>query len=139
MALVHEFAIVDKSDIVSNIDSSMKSIKVSDVLISYISDSLRWINSVWNGKGCKDGLCYHGYSIIKDEEINKLMNIIEQWKSLFYYSTEEFYLTGDYLPEEEKYEKIELEKQVVIQELDLLIYICREAMLKGKYLLHNGI
>ena len=51
-------------------------------LITYISDSLYWIVSLWNGHDAKNGLPYYGWATIEGDEIVKLKKILIQWKEL---------------------------------------------------------
>lgn len=71
-------------------------IEISDELIQYINDSLNWIKSIWNGKEEKEGISYYGFSVIKEGELLKLINIIENWKQLFQLATDEFSITGSF-------------------------------------------
>lgn len=137
--LAHQFAIIpmnsDKSIIMPNMDF----ISIDDTIINYIGDSLKWIYSTWNGQEVKSGLSYYGFSIIQNDELLKFLNIIKQWRNLFYHSPEEFYLTGDYLPENAQYEKILIKKVDLINKLDALILLCKKAKLHKSCILHNGI
>lgn len=140
MALVHQFAIIDKESRRTFIEEWMEKVDVSDNLIIYMKDSLKWIETCCNDSfSNKSGLNYYGYTIIKDENIRKFQSIIECWISLFQEAPEEFILTGNYLPDEEKYESNFYRKQEVITELNALKVMCNKALLEGAYILHNGI
>ena len=106
MGLVHQFAIIPKDSDVSIVSSDMDSVSISDVIIQYIGDSLKWINTNWNGKKMQNGISYYGFSFIEDGEIIKLKKILKQWVELFRLSPDEFYLTGEFLPDEKRYENI---------------------------------
>lgn len=114
-------------------------IEISDELIQYINDSLNWIKSIWNGKEEKGGISYYGFSVIKEGELLKLINIIENWKQLFQFATDEFLITGSFLPEENKYEKIYMKKEELLEILDSWIKVCRKALTENGKILHNGI
>ena len=117
----------------------MESISISYVIIQYIGDSLKWIQTTWNGKKVKMGISYYGFSVIEGEEIVKIKNIIIQWKSLFCLSPDIFYLTGEFLPMEGKYDQNLIIKKEVIEILNLFIDLCEKAVaIEGK-ILHNGI
>lgn len=117
----------------------MEKVCVPDYFMQYIWDSLQWICSVWNGETQKEGLSYYGFSIIEGQEIKKLMCIIGQWKELLQLATDQFYLTGNFLIDEDKYEKIQLDKHDVIEVLSLWEYLCKSAIEKKAKILHNGI
>ena len=52
MGLVHQFAIIPKDSDESIVSSDMDSVSISDMIIQYIGDSLKWISTTWNGKRC---------------------------------------------------------------------------------------
>ena len=83
MGLVHQFAIIPKDSDVSMVSSDMDSVSISDMIIQYIGDSLKWISTTWNGKRLQNGISYYGFSFIEDGEITKLKNILKQWVELF--------------------------------------------------------
>lgn len=139
MGLVHQFAIIPKESSENIIKSNMESISISDVIIQYIGDSLKWIQTTWNGKKVKMGISYYGFSVIEGEEIVKIKNIIIQWKSLFCLSPDTFYLTGEFLPTEGKYDQNLIIKKEVIEILDLFIDLCEKAVATEGKILHNGI
>jgi len=91
----------------------------------------------WKKEG--KGLDYYGYTVIKCENIDKLNQIINSWIVLFEVAPDDFSLTGNYMPEEERYEKNLFNKQNVLSQLKALSDICKEAVKKNKYILHNGI
>ena len=106
MALKHEFSIVDKSYRGYEIFENIETISISDDIILYINDSLKWIDTIWNGNSINKGINYYGYSIIENKQIFKLIKIIEAWKYLFSLATEDFYLTGCFCIHDESYEKL---------------------------------
>lgn len=139
MGLIHEFAVLSKDSNESIISSDMDSIIISDIIIEYISDSLKWVHTIWNGKKVQEGISYYGYSFIEGDEIEKFKNIISQWKELFCFAPKEFYLTGDFLPDENCYSKNLIKKNEIIKVLESCINMCEKAM-DGKHkILHIGI
>ena len=64
------------------------------------------IVSSWNGKTLKSGLPYYGEALISNDKLIKFKAILEKWRELFSLATEEINLTGDFLVDEMKYEKI---------------------------------
>lgn len=139
MGLVHQFAIIPKDSDVSIVSSDMDSVSISDIIIQYIGDSLKWISTNWNGKKIQNGICYYGFSVIEDCEITRLKNILKQWVELFRLAPDEFYLTGEYLIDEERYENVLVKREEIIKNLNSCIYICEKAINEGKRVLHNGI
>lgn len=139
MGLIHQFAIISQYSNESIISSDMDCVSVSDMLIQYIGDSLKWVHTMWNGKKFQKGISYYGYSIIENDEIIKFKNIIKRWAELFCLSPDEFYLTGDFLPDEEKYENTLVKREEIIKTLNSLVSICEKAINEGAKILHNGI
>ena len=139
MGLVHQFAIIPKDSDESIVSSDMDSVSISDMIIQYIGDSLKWISTTWNGKRLQNGISYYGFSFIEDGEIVKLKNILKQWVELFRLSPDEFYLTGEFLLDEERYENILVKRGEIIKNLNSCIYICEKEINEGKRVLHNGI
>lgn len=140
MALIHEFTIIEKDSSINFIENGMDKIDVSDNLILYMGDSLRWIETCCNSmQTTENGLDYYGYTIIKGENIIKFRSIVTCWKNLFEEAPQEFMLTGNFLPDESTYEKNLYKKKEVIQQLNALEIMCNEAQAKNGYILHNGI
>lgn len=134
MGLAHQFAIISQYSNESIISSDMDCVSVSDMVIQYIGDSLKWVHTMWNGKKFQEGISYYGYSVIENDEIIKLKNIITRWVELFCLSPDEFYLTGDFFPDEEKYENVLVKREEIIKTLNSLIFICEKAINEeGKY------
>lgn len=140
MALSHQFAVVAKNNKSCIISSEMEYTSLSDNIFIYIKDSLDWIHSNWCGNKISEGLAYSGFSYIENvSDIKHLEKIIIYWKKLFELAPDEFYITGEYLLNDNKYEKVLVKKSDVIMELSNLINICQKAMkIQGK-ILHNGI
>lgn len=139
MGLEHRFAIISKNSSENIITPDMNSVSISDMIIRYIGDSLKWICTTWNGKRLQNGISYYGFSFIENGEIIKLESIIKQWMELFCISPDEFYLTGDYLPEEKRYENILVKKEEILKSLNSFVYICEKAIKENAKILHNGI
>lgn len=132
MGLAHQFAIISQYSNESIISSDMDCVSVSDMVIQYIGDSLKWVHTMWNGKKFQEGISYYGYSVIENDEIIKLKNIITRWVELFCLSPDEFYLTGDFLPDEEKYENALVKREEIIKTLNSLIFICEKTINEGE-------
>lgn len=139
MGLVHQFAIISEESDENIISSNMESVSISDVIIQYIGDSLKWVNATWNGKRIGEGISYHGFSFIEGDEIIKIKNIIIQWKELFLLSPEKFYLTGEFLPDKRKYDKNLIVKNEIIETLNSFIELCEKAIVIEGKILHNGV
>lgn len=76
MALIHQFVIVEKESNINLIEDWMDKIDVSDNLILYIADSLKWMKVSCSGNlSNKNGLDYYGYTIIKEEVLNQLESL----------------------------------------------------------------
>lgn len=139
MSLSHEFVVIEKVTEEKFIDESMNPISISDALILYMNDSFKWVDTCWNGKNQGRGLSYYGYTIIRNENIDKFNQIICSWIALFEAAPNNFSLTGSYIPEDDRYEENLFNKQNVLFQLNALSGICKEAIKTSKYILHNGI
>ena len=117
----------------------MDSITIPNIIIKYIGDSLKWIHTVWNGEKVQEGISYYGYSFIEGDEIDRFKNIIKQWKNLFFLAPNEFILTGNYLLDEEQYEKSLVSKNELMEVFDSCVNMCEKALAGGYKILHNGI
>lgn len=137
--LKHQFAIIKEDSNKKYISKEMEMVEISDSLIQYISDSLNWIYSIWNGKEKKAGISYYGFSIIEGCELEKFINIIVQWKTLFEFATDDFYLVGEFLPDKKCYKRNYYKRKDVIYDFDSLINLCKKAMEEKAKILHNGI
>lgn len=137
MSLVHEFILTNQNGNIFSLN--VEKISISDDLILYMGDSLNWIDSMWNGRDEKKGLNYYGETIIREQNVDKLRNVIQAWINLFELSTEEFILTGNYLLEENKYEKVPFNKKDVLLQLKSLYFLCEKAIEQNKDILHSGI
>ncbi|SES64368.1 hypothetical protein [[Clostridium] polysaccharolyticum] len=140
MPLIHQFMMIEKESNIDFIEDWMDKIDVSDNLILYIKDSLKWMKVSCNDEmSSNNGLNYYGYSIIKGENIRKFKTIINCWIRLFQEAPEEFTLTGDFLSIEDRYEFNSYIKQEVLNQLEALETMCKGALERGSYILHNGI
>lgn len=139
MGLEHKIAIISQNSNESIISSNMNSVIVSDVIIQYIGDSLKWVHTIWNGKKEQEGIPYYGFSFIEKDEIEKFKNIVRQWREMFCLAPEEFYLTGNFLEDKEQYEKNLIKRDEIIKVLESCITICEQAIGEGNKILYNGI
>lgn len=140
MGLYHEFTILDSNMNVMNIKYCKENMEVSmsDVLFCYMNDSFEWIKGKWNGMKEKQGLNYYGYTVLERQEIVKLQHIMEGWIKLFEQAPDTFCLTGFYM-EDGRYERNQMKKKELIQELRMLVHLCKKAQKKDGKILHYGI
>lgn len=139
--LTHSFFIVDNNKNIDYLSISQNSnrVDVSDDWILYFSDSMKWVKTKWNGKEENTSLNYYGTSIIDKDNLVKFVTIIEKWKDIFCEAPQTFELTGMYRMDCECYEKIIVEKKLLINTLDKLINLGKEAISNNCALLHMGI
>lgn len=139
MALEHEFAIIEEKRDIDEVRESKEMVKVPDFIIQYVTDTFRWVDTFWNDGQKKCGLDYYGNTIIKGSNIEKFEKIIDSWLKLFGNAPDRFYIEGNYLLDENRYEKIELDKKKVLLWLRDLQKMCNRAIQEKKMLLHIGI
>ena len=130
--LRHKFRILEEKE----------QIYISDDLISYIFDTLNWIDTFSDLKtsDTEKGLNYHGVTYFKGDNIKKLKKIIFYWKELFNIAEKKFELMGIYYnPKRKKYLKNKYIKKEVIESLENLINLCDRAEKENKIIEHRGI
>ena len=130
--LRHKFRILEEKE----------QIYISDDLISYIFDTLNWIDTFSDLKtsDTENGLNYHGVTYFKGDNIKKLKKIISYWKELFNIAEKKFELMGIYYnPKRKKYLKNKYIKKEVIESLENLINLCDRAEKENKIIEHRGI
>ena len=66
-------------------------------------------------------------------------SILEKWRGLFSLGTEEINLTGDFLIDEMKYEKVIYKKCELLNILDGLLRLCDKAECLKADILYEGI
>ncbi len=138
VALTHDFYAI-YTDQNGNITKNSLEIKVDDFIILYIKDSLKWIKTTWVSGLYKESIDYYGQSIISGEDLRKLLCIIGAWMSLFDLSTSDTELTGDFLIDEQKYERIKIKKEDLLKQLSGLHCLCKDAIDNNHSVLHIGI
>ncbi len=139
MSLKHEFTIINQENSINNLVMNEK-IEMNDDLFLYINDSFAWIETFWNKNMIKkQGMNYYGLTIIKNNGIEQLKNIINSWISLFDNAPEKIVLTGCYLIDERKNEKLVFNKDDILMQLNGIDKICDEALRQKKLILHIGI
>ena len=130
--LRHKFRILEEKE----------QIYISDDLISYIFDTLNWIDTFSSLKTNREtkGLNYHGVTYFKGDNIKKFKKIIFYWKELFNIAEKKFELMGIYYsPKRKKYLKNRYSKKEVIESLENLINLCDRAEKENKIIEHRGI
>lgn len=130
--LRHKFRILEEKE----------QIYISDDLISYIFDTLNWIDTFSDLKTNRKtkGLNYHGVTYFKGDNIKKFKKIIFYWKELFNIAEKKFELMGIYYsPKRKKYLKNRYSKKEVIESLENLINLCDRAEKENKIIEHRGI
>jgi hypothetical protein len=130
--LRHKFRILEEKE----------QIYISDDLISYIFDTLNWIDTFSDLKtsDTENGLNYHGVTYFKGDSIRKLRKIIFYWRELFNVAEKKFELIGIYYsPKRKKYLKNRYSKKEVIESLENLINLCDGAEKENKIIEHRGI
>ena len=89
MALAHQFIVRGMKEELL-IPSEQEYIFVSDHLMRYIQDSMRWIHTSWNDQIELEGFPDEGFAVIKEMEVERILEIIRPWKALFLASPENF-------------------------------------------------
>ncbi|EGO5829926.1 hypothetical protein K7P65_002526 [Enterococcus faecalis] len=139
MGLTHDFYLVDNEITWENIPEEAIMTKVPDNFFISIQDYLRWVNTERDDGKVEKGFFYYGISIVKETELEKFLSILDSLILLYNHSSEDFYLTGFYLPDENRYEENYFQKKEVLNILNSLRAIANEAITRKKKIIHMGI
>ncbi len=128
MSLEHTFYLISKNFISGHqkysnyheiLSKNKKSVVISDEIILYIQDSIKWVQRIDPSKNQEGyGLNYHGITIFDEKGLTKLCKIIEAWIFLFENAPDEFELKGNFILHEDGhgyYEKSKFEKNALIK------------------------
>ncbi|MED1946283.1 MULTISPECIES: hypothetical protein [Brevibacillus] len=139
MGLTHEFYLVRSE----NENEPFETVVLSDNLVLYIWDSLRWIPSFNpSTQENQTGLNYHGITIIRHEGANLLKDICLNWSRLFSLAPSTFRLTGDFVMDENgngAYEKWNCTRDELTKTLSALAAIAERAFHENYNIVHHGI
>ncbi|MGL9730416.1 hypothetical protein [Enterococcus sp. DIV0756] len=139
MGLTHDFYLVDNEVGWQNIPMNALSVKISDNFFISFKDYLRWFHSEDDDGEIREGLSYYDTSIIRGTNLEKFLSILDSLILLYSNSTETFYLTGFFMPEEDIYEKNSFQREEVLIQLNSLRDIVNKAITCNKKILHIGI
>lgn len=139
MALEHEFTAINEGFNIDEVREHTRMVKIPDAIIQYFADTFKWIETRWNDNQEKVGLNYYGYTTIRGAGIKKLKKIVDSWLQLFENAPDRFFIRGNYLYDEDEYERIELSRRDVLMWLESLQETCVRAIDERKILLHIGI
>jgi len=149
MALVHDFVLIPDGEFASmesfeiygyKEEHPENVIELSDDLFTYMSDSLKWIETTNPGSSRSQlGFNYHGHSIIKRNGASKLSKVLEAWHLLFSQAPDVISLRGLYtsiegesLEKSGRYEKLIFNKHRTLSTLEKLIALANKVE-PGKY------
>ena len=118
---------------------------LEDDFISYIQDSLNWLNT-WNPSTCKrcSGLNNYGITVIEEKDaLLKFHQLIHAWIDVFNLAPDQIKRTGDYCFDGNEqrgyYEKLMYNRVELINELNKLAKMAKDAEVTGKCIVHFGI
>ncbi|MFE8697380.1 hypothetical protein ACFYKT_13640 [Cytobacillus sp. FJAT-53684] len=154
MALKHDFFLipntVDLDQLVMNYNKHsdiIDSVVLHDDIISYMSDTLKWIPSKNPGlRGitpCK-GINYHGVTLFDSESAPILKSVFSAWKDLFQNSPKVLKLTGMYVmiegvEGEGHYEKLVFNRDELIKNFEKMISFSNQLAEGNCYIYHWGV
>ncbi|GAB1529872.1 coproporphyrinogen III oxidase [Brevibacillus formosus] len=139
MGLTHEFYLV-RSELEHE---PVETVVLSDNLVLYIWDSLRWIPS-FNPSTQENhtGLNYHCITIIRHEGANLLKDICFNWSRLFSLAPSTIQLTGDFVMDANgngAYKKWNCTRDDLTKTLSALAAIAERAFHENYSIVHHGI
>lgn len=149
MGLEHEFYLIPDTTELTDFYLSKKnildSVVINDDVILYILDSLYWIpskNPSSRNQIIGKGLNYYGLTLFEKQSSEALVGVFSAWKSLFKNAPEAIELTGNFVfsdSEEGKYEKIIVDREELITQLNKILSMSRLLAEGNYYLYHCGI
>jgi hypothetical protein len=152
MALEHEFYLIPQTtdireywQLTHDERTFLDCVVLHDDLILYIIDSLKWIPS--KNPGIRTvpeghGINYHGLTLFDKQSAITLRNIFSAWKNLFENAPMIMKLTGSFVwsdNEEGEYERLILDRDRVIKQLESIIAMSEELLDGEYYIYHCGI
>ncbi|MBW4497909.1 MAG: Coagulation factor 5/8 type-like protein [Oscillatoria princeps RMCB-10] len=124
-------------------------VEIHDDLIRYINDTLLWVPCTHLSglkKKMSYGLMLYGDTIIKQEGAEIFGHVIESWANLFSKAPSKFELTGGVMVQSDRrltdpmeFYKIEIERDVVVENLRTLANYAKQAAAGDYFILHIGI
>jgi hypothetical protein len=145
---IHYHPLRLENELVSELDY----VDIHDDFIIYFYDFLNWIEMYNPAKKEKTyGLCYHGVTLIKNENLKKLAKMIDSIISLFENSPKNIELTGSYecfvkdiidgqeILTDGKYKTIKINKNKFMGKIIKLENLIEKAINENGYILHHGI
>jgi len=151
MSLQHTFYIIDseiinrkqKIDETAILNNNYDKIILSDQLIMYLMDTMKWIPSFNLAKSKSDyGINYHGITLFKEEGLKKLYKIINAWIVMFSNASEHIELKGSFMFNDDNegyYEKILYEKNDLLILFNSFKNLIKKAINLKMFLIHFGI
>jgi hypothetical protein len=123
------------------------SINLSDDLIQYIADSLKWIpckNLAISMTREVKGINYYGVTLFDQTSAATMKSIFTAWHSLFSNSPEKLELTGEFVVSSKKnilgeYERLIFIRDDVLELLERLLSMIDRLKEENLYLYHLGI
>ncbi|UOY93335.1 hypothetical protein MUG87_04195 [Ectobacillus sp. JY-23] len=151
MGLQHEFFLVPDTvdaycfSIERQVEAAIDVVYIHDDLIVYMWDTLQWIPSKTPRKtGIEEGLGLNrwGITVLDDESVEKISNILQAWRMLFKMSPHQLTLTGGLMWTENElveYEQLKFQREEVLEQLDKLIVFTKQVQNKSYYICHWGV
>ena len=153
--LVHEFVLVSRDkynygDYLKLLNNP-QAVFLHDNLLSYLSDTLKWIPSYIPRNKNKlvrfEGLAYYGVTIIKEDGAITTRKIFNLWADLFSNAPEKLKLTGDFGwiegegSNSGKYEIIKIQRDEIVKSLRQVADYAEEVENSGGrlFILHLGL
>ena len=114
--------------------------EIHDDILRYFNDYFNWIKMYNPSKKEQiNGFCYWGITIIKNENIKELKILINSLINIFLNSPDNFTLTGYYNLKNKIYDKININRNKLLEILNKFILLIEKVINNGGYILHYGI
>lgn len=114
---------------------------VSDELIGYLDDELRWVASLNPAASALPGvgLNRYGVTVVEASGCQALARLLERLVAVFELAPETFELTTGYDLDGQRFERMTFIRSSVLEQLCLLRNLARTVGREGLALLHLGI
>ncbi|MDO4450654.1 MAG: hypothetical protein Q4B79_06840 [Moraxella sp.] len=144
--LNHYFAVMPKDSNYVIDNNNPNKIIIDDGIILYTADTMDWITGFNpSDQTFVNGLCYYGITCFDNDLIHPFQNLMVNWRNIFSNAPDDFILTGNWQtfvdnPDKGHYEKILVNRDMLLGQLDILIGYCKQVSHnENLVLVHNGI
>jgi len=137
MALQHEFFI--STDDNMSFDDAIHKCILSDYLIHYMWDTMKWISTLSYKNVDQMGFNYDGINIIQGQGLKHFNDVLNSWYNIFSLAPTFFKLKSEYCITDETYVYQEIERESLLNEISNLIKLLQKAIKVDQKVVYFGV